>query len=121
MQSILRSLSQGLFRKVLALCLMTLLSLSGLVIFTSLPVNATTFEEIKLVPEDEQPTPDEKIERAYEMSEATGRLEEAKQQKTNPSENFDPNEKANVKNIVKSQGKNSKPGLIEIQDNFSKK
>lgn len=120
MQSILRTLSQGVLRKILALCLMTLLSLSGLVIFTSLPVNATTFEEIKLVPEDDQPTPEEKIERAYEMSEATGRLEEAKQELANKNELFDPNEKANTKTIIKSQGKNSQPGLTEIQDNWSK-
>ena len=121
MQSILKTLSQGFFRKILALCLITLLSLSGSLIFTSLPANATTFEEIKLVPQDEQPTPDQKIERAYELSEAAGRLEETRQQLTNPNDNFDPNEKANTKNIVKSQGKNTKPGLIEIQDNFSKK
>ena len=121
MLSILSTLSQGLFRKVLALCLMTLLTLSGLVIFTSLPVNATTFEEIKLVPGDNQPTPEEKIERAYEMSEATGRLEEAKQELANKNELFDPNEKANTKTIINTQGKNSKPGLIDIQDKWSKK
>ena len=120
MQSILLTLSQGI-RKILALCLITLLSLSGSLIFTSLPVNAATFEEIKLIPGDEQPTPEEKIDRAYELSEAAGRLEETRQKLTNPNDNFDPNQKANTKNIVKSQGKNTKPGLIEIQDNFSKK
>lgn len=113
MKSILFSLSQGFLRKLLVVCLMTLLSLSGLSIFVSSPVYAATSEETQLVPSDFKPTPDEKIERAYEMSEATGILEETKQQLGDPNKNFDYNKKANVKTIIESDKADSEPGLVE--------
>lgn len=111
MLSILLTLSQRIFRQILAVCLMTLIVLSGLLIFTSLPIYAATQEEVQLVPSNFKPSAEEKIERAYEMSEATGRLEEAKQELGNPNDYFDYNKKANVKTIIESS--KSEPGLVE--------
>jgi hypothetical protein len=113
MKSILLTLSQGFLRKLLLVCLMTLLSLSGLLIFVSSPVYAATSEETQLVPSASKPTADEKIDRAYDMSPATGFLEETKQQLGDPNKNFDYNKKANVKNIIKSDKADSQPGLVE--------
>lgn len=112
MQRIFSTLSQVFNRRILALCLMTLL-MSSLLIFVSAPVYATTLEEQQLVPPSDKPTAQEKIERAYEMSEATGILEETKQQVGDPNENFDFNQKANTKTIAKSSKANSDPGLVE--------
>jgi len=58
-------------------------------------------------------TPQEKIDRAYEYSEATGLLEEDKQASKNANELFDYGEKANEKTVVSSQNENSDSNLIE--------
>lgn len=112
MQTNLLRLISAFFRRVIVLSLVAFLCLSGLSIFTSSPVNAATEEELKLVPPDYEPSADEKIERAYELSGATGRLEEAKQQITKSDEYFDPTKKANIRTF-QSEAKGSEPGLIE--------
>lgn len=112
MQISFLALIKAFFRRIILLSLVAFLCLSGISIFTSLPVNAGTEAELKLIPQDYQPNAEEKIERAYELSGATGRLEEAKQELTNSNENFDPTKKANVKTI-KAQAKGSEENLIE--------
>ncbi len=111
MLSILLTFSQGLLRKILVLCLVTLLSLSGTLILVASPAYAATEAELELIPPEYQPSNDEKIERAYDLSPAAGRLEEMKQQTTNPDQYFDPTKKANMGTIQKSE--KSDPGLIE--------
>jgi hypothetical protein len=99
MQNILFGLTQGVLRKLLLLTLISLLGFFGMAFAGYSPVYAATFEETQLVPPEYKPTPEEKIERAYEYSEATGLMEEAKQARTKSNENFNPNLKANIKNI----------------------
>jgi hypothetical protein len=113
MKTILSILNQVFLSRILALCLMTLLAFSGLLVFVAAPVYATTVEELKLVPREDKPTAEEKIERAYEMSEATGMLEETKQELADPNEYFDVSKKANTKTIIESSKSESQPGLVE--------
>ncbi len=80
MQRILLALSQVLRQRILVIGLMLLISLSGLFIFVSAPVYATTLEELKLTPANERLTPEEKIERAYEFNPGAGIIEERKQE-----------------------------------------
>lgn len=110
--SILLTLSQEFGRRILALSLIVLLSLLGMSIFVSPPVYAATQEELKLIPPEYQPTPDERIERAYDQSEAAGILEEMKQETGKKTEYFDPNKKANMKTIPESE-KAAKTSLVE--------
>lgn len=109
MKSILLSVSQG-FRRILVLSLLALL-ISATSIFVASPAYASTVEELQLVPTEDKPTNDEKIERAYELSEAAGRMEEMKQQTTNPDKYFDPTKKANMGTIQKME--NPEPNLLE--------
>jgi len=119
MQNILFGLKQGVLRKLLLLTLISLLGFFGMAIAGNSPAYATTLEETQLVPPEYQPTPEEKIERAYEYSEATGLMEEAKQARTKSNENFNPNLKANIKNIDaqaqegKTSLKDKAKGLLE--------
>lgn len=113
MQRILSTLSQGWQKSIFVLGLMILLSLSGLFIFVSAPVYATTFEEQKLIPADQRLTPEEKIERAYEFNEGAGMLEEAKQESANADKKFNPNKAANVKTVKASKEADSEPNLLE--------
>ncbi|HCF27056.1 MAG TPA: hypothetical protein DEV81_07575 [Cyanobacteria bacterium UBA11049] len=106
------TLITSLLRRIILLSLVAFLCLSGISIFTSLPVNAGTEAELKLIPPDYNPSAEEKLDRAYDLSGATGRLEESKQELTNSKENFDPTKRANVKNI-KAQAKDSQGNLIE--------
>ena len=115
MLSILLNISKGLFRKILVLCLMTLL-ISGSLIYFALPVYAATGEELQLIPPEEKPTNEEKIDRAYELSGASGRLEEMKQQISDPNEYFDPTKKANTGTIQEES--KSEPGLIQKAKEF---
>jgi hypothetical protein len=81
MQRILLALRQAWPQRILVIGLMLLLSLSGLFIFVSAPVYATTLEEMKLKPTDEgRLTPEQKIEHAYEFGQASGAMEERKQE-----------------------------------------
>ncbi|NHC34020.1 hypothetical protein [Scytonema millei] len=120
MRGILSNLKQALLQKLLLLFLVSLLGFFGMAIANYSPVYAATLEETKLIPPEYKPTPEEKIERAYEYSEATGRMEEAKQARTtNSNRNFDPNLKANIKNIDaqaqegKTSLKDKTKGLLE--------
>ena len=119
MRGILSNLKQGLLQKLLLLFLVSLLGFFGTVIAGYSPVYAATLEETQLIPPEYKPTPEEKIERAYEYSEATGLMEEAKQARTNSNRNFDPNLKANIKNIDaqaqegKTSLKDKAKGLLE--------
>jgi len=112
MQRILSILRQGLQKRIF-LGLIVLLCLSGLFLFVSAPVYATTFEEQELVPpQEERLTSDEKIERAYEFGEGAGILEEDKQASGNRFSTFKPNETVNEKSVTNSKAK-STPGLVE--------
>lgn len=113
MQRIISTLSQGLQKSIFVLGLMILLSLSGLFIFVSAPVYASTLEEQKLIPADQRLTPQEKIDRAYEFSEELGVLEEVKQQSANADKKAQPGETSNVKTVKASKEANSEPGLVE--------
>ena len=73
--------------KGFALALMISISLLGLFVFVPAPVQATTLEELKLVPPSERPTSEEAIERAYEFGEGAGIREEVYQQKVQKGEN----------------------------------
>lgn len=110
MRGILSNLKQALLQKLLLLFLVSLLGFFGTAIAGYSPVYAATLEETQLIPPEYKPTPEEKIERAYEYSEATGIMEEAKQARTNSNRNFDPNLKANIKNID-SQAQEGKTSL----------
>ena len=112
MQISFLTLFTAFLRRIILLSLVAFLCLSGISIFTSLPVNAGTEAELKLIPQDYQPSAEEKLDRAYDLSGATGRLEESKQELTNSNENFDPTKRANVKTI-KAQAKGSEENLIE--------
>ncbi len=79
MQRILLAIRQRLNQSILVIGLMVLISL-GLFIFVSVPVYATTLEELKLTPATERLTPEEKIERAYDLNEGAGIIEERKQE-----------------------------------------
>jgi len=80
MRRILLAIGQTLRQRILVVGLMILISLSGLFIFFSAPVYATTLEELELIPANERLTPEEKIERAYELNEGAGLIEERKQE-----------------------------------------
>ncbi len=106
MQRILSALKQKLHKNILVLGLMTLISVASLFIAPQ-PSYAVLHSRDKL-------TPDDRIDRAYQYSEATGFLEEEKQQKSRtPNEPFDYNEKANEKTVLKSQAENNDSNLIE--------
>lgn len=105
MQGILLALKQGLQKSILALSLLIFTSFCSLFIFAQQPSYAFPVVLGQL-------TPDEKIERAYEMSEATGLLEEDKQASANANKRFDYNTKANERSVTGSQ-ENSEPNLIE--------
>ncbi|MBD1932163.1 MULTISPECIES: hypothetical protein [Cyanophyceae] len=105
MQRILLALKEGMQKRIFVLGLMALISLSGIFIFAA-PSYAVLHSKDKL-------SSQEKIDRAYEYSEATGILEEEKQASENANKTFDFNEKANVKTVKSATEENSEPNLIE--------
>ncbi len=117
MQRILSSLKQVLRPKILVLGLMIFISLSGLFIFTQPPSYATTLEELKLIPPDQRPTPQEKIDRAYEYNRAAGvreeRRQEAYEQAIKDAESLDTIEKAYERNLKAERKDNSQPNLLD--------
>lgn len=113
MQRITSNIGQGLQKSILVLGLMILIIVSSLLIFVSAPVYATTLEEQKLIPADQTLTPEEKIDRAYELNEGAGILEEAKQESANANKKFNPNKAANLKNVKASKQADSEPNLLE--------
>lgn len=106
------NISQRFIGRILTLCLISLLCFSGISAFVAPPVYATTSEEQKLYPPKSKTTLEDRVDRAYDQSEATGMLEEMKQQSANPSEYFDPNKKANMKTIPETK-KDADTGLVE--------
>jgi hypothetical protein len=106
MQRILVTLKQKLHKNIFVLSLMTLISVASLFIAAQ-PSYAVLHSRDKL-------TSDDRVDRAYQYSEATGFLEEDKQQKSeNPNEPFDYHEKANEKTVLKSTEGNNDSNLIE--------
>ncbi|MFE1746816.1 hypothetical protein [Coleofasciculus sp. H7-2] len=105
MQRILLALKQRLHKNIFVLGLMTLISVASLFIAAQ-PSYAVLHSKNKL-------TPDERVDRAYQYSEATGLLEEDKQNSGNANEPFNYNEKANEKTVIKSKEENNEPNLIE--------
>jgi hypothetical protein len=112
MQQIISTLRQGLQKNIFVLGMMISISLLGLLIFVSAPVYAATSEELRLIPPDQRLTPEEKIERAYDLGEGAGLLEEARQESGNASETFNPKDKANLRN-AKTSKDSSAPSLGE--------
>lgn len=99
-------------KSVFSLGMAVLACLLGIFIFVTTPVYAATVEELKLVPPDQKPTSEEKIERAYELSEGTGILEEMKQESGNASKLTNPKGKGNI-DTVRTGDADTKPGLVE--------
>ncbi len=116
MQRILLTLGQAMRRSIFIVGLMTLISLSGLFIFVQQPSYADTSSSGRL-------TPEEKIDRAYEYSEATGLLEEDRQkayeQALEDAESTDTIEKAYERNLKAEKG--SQPNLIQKAEELVEK
>ncbi|MBH8555356.1 hypothetical protein I8751_24020 [Nostocaceae cyanobacterium CENA357] len=117
MQRILSSLKQALPLKILVLVLMIFVSLSGLFIVTQPPSYATTLEELKLIPQDQRLTPQEKIDRAYEYNRAAGmraeERQEAYEQALKDGESLETMEKAYERNLKAERKENSQPNLLD--------
>ncbi|MUL35398.1 hypothetical protein [Gloeocapsopsis dulcis] len=97
-------------QKLFAIGLM-LIAVSCLMILGTAPSYAGTYAEQKLVPPAERTlTPEEKIERASDLGQGAGMLEEAKQRSQNANTLTKPNEKMNVKTVTTSK---SEQGLVE--------
>ena len=111
MQRIVLALKQGLHKKIVAVSLLILTISCSLFIFAQQPSYAATSSQGKL-------TQDEKIDRAYQFSEATGLLEEDKQASPAANEPFNYNEKANEKTVTASQEEKPASGLIEKAKEF---
>jgi hypothetical protein len=79
MPRILLALKQALLSSMLVFGLMIFISLSGLFMVVQQPSYATTLEELKLIPPEYKPTPEEKIDRAYERNQAAGFREESRE------------------------------------------
>ncbi|PPS43452.1 hypothetical protein B1A85_12260 [Chroococcidiopsis sp. TS-821] len=92
-----------------AVCLIVIL-IPCFVLLGAAPGYAATYAEQKLVPPQEKfLTPEEKIERAYELGEGAGMLEEAKQASANANTLTKPNKKVNVKTVTTPK----EEGLVE--------
>ncbi|HEY9693994.1 MAG TPA: hypothetical protein V6D15_17460 [Oculatellaceae cyanobacterium] len=100
------AIQKGLFKVALTFSLIFLTSFCSLFIFFQQPSYALSTPPRHL-------SSQEKIDRAYEYSEATGLLEEDKQASKNANELFDYGEKANEKTVVSSQKENSDSNLID--------
>ena len=112
MRSNFLPLTQAVISKFLTICLVVLLGVSSVITFAVPPVYATTLEEEQLIPPEYQPTPEERINRAYDQSEAAGVLEEMKQQSGQKNEKFDPNKRANSRTIPDSKT-DPETGLVD--------
>lgn len=109
MKKALLSFKQALRSSILVFGLMTFVLLSGLFIVQQ-PSYATTQEELKLIPPDYKPTPQEKIDRAYERNEAAGfreeSREEAYEEAIKDGENLNTMEKAYERNVKAEKAQN---------------
>lgn len=107
MQQITLCLFQASRRKILALGMLIFIALSSLFIFVQQPSYAVTRAMDKL-------SKDEKIDRAYEIRQGAGVLEEDRQEKSpNAVEAFDPIDKANEESVKASKETNPEPSLGE--------
>jgi hypothetical protein len=100
---------------LLIVSLIMFISLSASFLFIQQASYATTLEELKLVPPEYKPTPEEKINRANEYDPGVGVQEEARQeayeQAVKDSQNLQTLEKAYERNLKAE--KNSEPNLLE--------
>ena len=97
MQGLVKSLTQ----KFVVLGLMLLIFFSSIA-----PSYAITASRDKLTSQD-------KIDRAYQLSEGAGILEEEKQASSSASQIFKPEDKANIKSVKESQATDSEKSLVE--------
>ncbi|MFN6515295.1 MAG: hypothetical protein RMY29_012480 [Nostoc sp. CreGUA01] len=122
MAKILLTLKKAL-GSLLIVSLMIFISLSGSFIVTQQASYATTLEELKLIPREYKPTPEEKINRANEYDPGVGVQEEARQeayeQAVKDSQNLGTIEKAYERNL-KAEGK-SEPNLLEKAEELVEK
>jgi hypothetical protein len=109
MQKILLTLKQALRSSFLIVCLMLCISLSGSFLFVQ-QANATTLEELKLIPPDYKPNSEEKINRANEYDPGVGVQEEeregAYEQAIKDSKNLNTIEKTYERNLKAEQEQN---------------
>lgn len=109
MLRILLALKQALLSSMLVFGLMIFISLSGLLMVVQ-PSYATTSEELKLIPPEYKPTPEEKIDRAYERNEAAGfreeQREEAYEQAIKDGKSLNTMEKAYERNVKAEKAQN---------------
>jgi hypothetical protein len=109
MQKILLTLKQALRSSFLIVCLMLCISLSGSFLFVQ-QANATTLEELKLIPPDYKPNSEEKINRANEYDPGVGVEEEeregAYEQAIKDSKNLNTIEKTYERNLKAEQEQN---------------
>jgi hypothetical protein len=121
MQKILLSLKQVLSTSVLIICTI-FIAISGVFFGIQQPSYATTLEELKLVPPEYQPNPEEKINRAYEFDPGVGFLEEDRQEAyrkaVKESENLNTLEKAYEKNVKEEKVQNSEGNLVDKASNL---
>ncbi len=116
MLRILLTFKQALLSSILVFGLMIFISLSGLFMVVQ-PSYATTSEELKLIPPEYKPTPQEKIDRAYEYNEAAGireeQREEAYEQAIKDGENLNTMEKAYERNVKAEKAENPPESFAE--------
>ncbi|MBN3907148.1 MAG: hypothetical protein HWQ35_11470 [Nostoc sp. NMS1] len=109
MQKILLTLKQALRSSFLIVCLMVSISLSGSFLFVQ-QANATTLEELKLIPPDYKPNSEEEINRANEYDPGVGvqeeEREEAYEQAIKDSKNLNTIEKTYERNLKAEQEQN---------------
>ncbi|MCC5608893.1 hypothetical protein LC612_19405 [Nostoc sp. CHAB 5834] len=110
MQKILLTLKQALRSSFLVVGLIIFISLSGSFIFVQQASYATTLEELKLIPSENKPNSEEKINRANEFDPGVGIQEEERQeayeQAIKDSTNLTTIEKTYERNLKAEQEKN---------------
>lgn len=109
MLRILLTLKQALLSSMLVFGLMIFISLSGLFMVVQASY-ATTLEELKLIPPEYKPTPEEKIDRAYERNEAAGiraeQRQKAYEQALKDGKSLNTMEKAYERNVKAENAQN---------------
>jgi hypothetical protein len=109
-QKIVLTLKQALRSSFLVIGFIIFISLSASFIVVQPASYATTLEELKLIPPEYKPNPDEKINRANEFDPGVGIQEEERQaayeQAIKDSENLNTIEKTYERNLKAEQEKN---------------
>lgn len=112
------SLRQSLKQKLFIISLVVIATFASFAIYTA-PSYAATYAEQKLVPPQEKLlTSEEKIERAYELGEGAGMLEEAKQASQNANTLTKPGDKMNIKTVTTPK---TETNLVEKAKEFVEK